>query len=89
RDELEKLMKEADWLRGCTWRLDATFTIEVDVDLEIHGTMYAIKLTYPYPSGEPRWRVGIRSASRPLARWGSKGLGGEDVSLFNPREAFL
>lgn len=47
RDELEKLLKEAPWVKGCAWRLDATCTIEAEIDLEIHGTLYAMKLTYP------------------------------------------
>lgn len=47
RDELEKLLTEAQWLKGFTWRLDQTLTVEVELDLDIHGTTYATKLTYP------------------------------------------
>jgi molybdopterin/thiamine biosynthesis adenylyltransferase len=47
RDELEKLLTEAQWLKGFTWRLDPTLTVEVELDLDIHSTTYAMKLTYP------------------------------------------
>jgi hypothetical protein len=44
--ELEKLSTEA-WLKGLGWRLGAEFAVEVDVDMEIHGSLYAMTLTYP------------------------------------------
>jgi molybdopterin/thiamine biosynthesis adenylyltransferase len=46
-DEFEKLSREAHWLKGVMWRLDSAFTVEVEVNLDIHGTIYAAKLTYP------------------------------------------
>ncbi len=42
---LEQLHEEADWLVACAWRLGDT--VEVDMDLEIHGKSYAVTLTYP------------------------------------------
>jgi molybdopterin/thiamine biosynthesis adenylyltransferase len=47
RDEFEKLLTEASWAKGLTWRLDQTLAVEVELDLEIHGSTYAMKLTYP------------------------------------------
>jgi sulfur-carrier protein adenylyltransferase/sulfurtransferase len=55
RDEFEKLLKEAPWVRGLTWRLDQTLTVEVEIDLDIHGATYAMRLTYPdlFPETPP------------------------------------
>src|SRR5882672_1887035 len=47
RDEFEKLQNEVQWLRGFTWRLDPTLTVEVEVELDIHGIIYSARLTYP------------------------------------------
>lgn len=43
--DLERLQKEADWLVAHAWRIGAT--VEVDMDLEIHGKPYQITLSYP------------------------------------------
>src|SRR5258708_16497724 len=47
RDEFEKLLRDASWAKGLTWRLDQTLAVEVELDLDIHGSTYAMKLTYP------------------------------------------
>lgn len=44
--ELEKLSTEP-WLKALAWRLGGEFAVEVDVDMEIHGALYAMALTYP------------------------------------------
>ena len=44
--ELEKLSAEP-WLKALAWRLGAEFAVELDVDMEIHGSVYAATLTYP------------------------------------------
>ena len=46
RAELDRLDREADWL-NLAWRLDSTLTIEVDIELKVHGKTYAATLTYP------------------------------------------
>jgi hypothetical protein len=46
RAEFDRLDKEADWL-SLAWRLDSTLTVEVDLDLRVHGKSYAATLTYP------------------------------------------
>ncbi len=47
QDEFEKLLKEEQWLRGLTWRVDPTLMLEVEIDLDIHGSSYPARLTYP------------------------------------------
>lgn len=44
--ELERLSTES-WLKALAWRLGGEFAVEVDVDMEIHGSLYAMTLTYP------------------------------------------
>lgn len=44
--ELEKLSTEA-WLKALAWRLGGEFAVEVDVDMQIHNSLYAMTLTYP------------------------------------------
>ena len=44
--ELEKLSTEP-WLKAVAWRLGDEFAVEVDVDMEIHDSLYAMTLTYP------------------------------------------
>ena len=44
--ELEKLSTEP-WLKALAWRLGGEFAVEVDVDMEIHDSLYAMTLTYP------------------------------------------
>jgi hypothetical protein len=44
--ELAKLLTEP-WLKAVAWRLGAEFSVEVDVDMEVHGAEYAMTLTYP------------------------------------------
>jgi hypothetical protein len=44
--ELEKLSTEP-WLKALAWRLGGEFAVEVDMDMEIHGSLYAMTLTYP------------------------------------------
>lgn len=44
--ELEKLSNEP-WLKALAWRLGGEFAVEVDVDMEIHASLYAMTLTYP------------------------------------------
>lgn len=46
RAELDRLDKEADWL-NLAWRLDSALTVEVDIELKVHGKIYAATLTYP------------------------------------------
>jgi molybdopterin/thiamine biosynthesis adenylyltransferase len=46
RAEFDRLDKEEDWL-SLAWRLDSTLTVEVDIDLKVHGKTYAGTLTYP------------------------------------------
>lgn len=46
RAELGRLDREADWL-NVAWRLDSTLTVEVDIELKVHGKTYAATLTYP------------------------------------------
>lgn len=46
RAEFDRLDKEVDWL-SLAWRLDSTLTVEVDIDLKVHGKTYAGTLTYP------------------------------------------
>jgi len=47
REEFEKLLKEEQWLKGLAWRIDSSLSLEVEIDLDIHGTTYSAKLTYP------------------------------------------
>ncbi len=47
QDEFEKLLKEEQWLRGLTWRVDPTLMLEVEINLDIHGSSYPARLTYP------------------------------------------
>lgn len=47
RDEIEKLLKDSSWLKGAIWRVDQGLTVQVDLDLEVYGTTYAVTLTYP------------------------------------------
>ena len=47
QDEFEKLLKEKQWLKGLEWRIDSSLSLEVEIDLDIHGTTYSAKLTYP------------------------------------------
>lgn len=42
---LERLHEEADWLVACAWRVGDS--VEVDMDLDIHGKLYGVTLTYP------------------------------------------
>ena len=44
--ELEKLSTES-WLKALAWRLGGEFAVEVNVDMEIHGSLYAMTLSYP------------------------------------------
>lgn len=54
RAELDRLDKDADWL-SLAWRLDAEFSVQVDLDFKIHGKTYAATLTYPdlFPETPP------------------------------------
>ena len=54
RAELDRLEKEVDWL-VTNWRIDTDGTIEVDLDLTIHGRTYAGRMSYPdvFPNSPP------------------------------------
>jgi molybdopterin/thiamine biosynthesis adenylyltransferase len=45
RAQVEALQKEG-WIKGVVWRLTQDLTLEVDVDMEVYGTEYAVTLTY-------------------------------------------
>lgn len=47
RDELEKLAQSAEWIGATKWKIRKNADIAVDVDLIIHGEIYAATLTYP------------------------------------------
>jgi len=53
RAEMERLAKDAGWLTFA-WRL-ANSELQVDVDLTVHGRIYAGRLTYPavFPNSPP------------------------------------
>lgn len=74
RTELDHLEKKVDWL-VTNWRIDTDGTIEVDLDLTIHGRIYAGRMTYPdvFPNSPPYIRP--RDTSE---RWTSHqyGVGG-------------
>lgn len=74
RAELERLEKEVDWL-VTNWRIDTDGTIEVDLDLIIHGRTYAGRMTYPvvFPNSPP-----YIHPRNPSERWTSHqyGIGG-------------
>jgi molybdopterin/thiamine biosynthesis adenylyltransferase/ubiquitin-protein ligase len=65
RAELERLENETDWL-VTAWRIDEEGTIEVDLDLTIHGLTYAGRMTYPdvFPNSPPYIRP-----RNPSERW--------------------
>lgn len=46
RAELEKLSGEP-WLKALAWRVGGEFAVQVDVDVEVHSSLYAMTLTYP------------------------------------------
>jgi len=46
RAEFDRLEREVDWL-STSWRVDSNLTIEVDIDLVVHGRTFAGRLTYP------------------------------------------
>lgn len=45
RAEIAALEKE-DWIKGVVWRLAPGLAIEVDIDMHVHGSDYAMTLTY-------------------------------------------
>jgi molybdopterin/thiamine biosynthesis adenylyltransferase len=45
RAQIEELAKEG-WIKGIVWRLTSGLAVEVDIDMEIHGTDYPVTLTY-------------------------------------------
>ena len=67
RAELERLPQELTGLQGVVWRLDPVrFILQVDFDLQVHGTMYEARLTYPdlFPATPP-----YICPRDPSARW--------------------
>jgi ubiquitin-protein ligase len=55
QSDLDQLAKDVEWLVAHTWKIKPDLTIEVDIDLQIHGKPYALKLTYPplFPDTPP------------------------------------
>lgn len=54
RVELDHLEREAEWL-SIAWRIGSDWTIEVDIDLVVHGRTYEGRLSYPdiFPNSPP------------------------------------
>lgn len=65
RAELDRLENETEWL-VTAWRIDADGTIEVDIDITVHGHTYAGRMTYPdvFPNSPPYIRP-----RNPSERW--------------------
>jgi molybdopterin/thiamine biosynthesis adenylyltransferase/ubiquitin-protein ligase len=75
RAEFDRLDKEVDWL-SLAWRLDsATLTVEVDIDLRVHGKTYAANLTYPdlFPETPAYIRPRVSSEQWSIHQYGPGG----------------
>jgi molybdopterin/thiamine biosynthesis adenylyltransferase len=45
RARIEELAKE-EWIKAVVWRLTSELAVEADVDMQIHGAVYAVTLIY-------------------------------------------
>jgi hypothetical protein len=77
RAAIEELQEKAPWLKGIAWGIDGS-ALSLDADLEAHGYIYAVRMTYPatFPANPPAVRP---RAEHGAALWSTHqyGLGGE------------
>ncbi|TAK20621.1 MAG: thiamine biosynthesis protein ThiF [Chloroflexota bacterium] len=54
RAAIEELLGRAAWLKGADWGLDGS-RLRLDADIEAHGCVYGVRLTYPdaFPASPP------------------------------------
>lgn len=74
RAELDRLECAVDWL-VTAWRIDAEGTIEVDLDLVVHGRTYSGRMTYPdvFPNSPPYIRPRDLSERWTIHQYGAGG----------------
>lgn len=74
RAAIDELQSKVSWLKGATWRLDGS-NLTLDADLEAHGYVYAVRMSYPatFPANPPT--VSPRTEEEALEIWSTHQYG--------------
>jgi len=75
REALDTLAQEVSWIRGIHWRIGDGLIVAVDIDLDIHGRVWEVDLTYPdaFPDTPAYIRPRDRSQRWSIHQYGEGG----------------
>ena len=75
REVLDTLAREVSWIRGIHWRIGDGLIVAVDIDLDIHGRIWEVDLTYPdaFPDTPAYIRPRDRSQRWSIHQYGEGG----------------